>query len=219
MKTLCVIPARAGSKGVLGKNLKEFCGVPLVGHMVQIARSVFDGGDVVVSTDSDEIAAVADRYLATVVRRPAHYAADDSPSELALLHVLDVYWRKYERVLMLQPTSPLVTPTDIAAALQLSAISVVSVNERHGFGWRQSGTSAEPVGWVPGDRPMRQQRREHDENGAIYVTRVDALRATMRRTSGHTELYPMPTWQSLQLDSLDDWTALECLHRQQCGEC
>ena len=77
-KFLAIIPARGGSKGVKGKNLKLFAGKPLIQHSIEAAQSSELVDDVVVSTDNDAIAATAEKLGAEVVRRPPELAADNS---------------------------------------------------------------------------------------------------------------------------------------------
>ena len=90
MKTLCIIPARGGSKGILRKNVREVAGKPLIAWSIEVALAAKAVDRTIVTTDDDEIAAVAQQYGAEVVRRPSELAGDAATSESALLHVLDV---------------------------------------------------------------------------------------------------------------------------------
>src|SRR3954470_6718470 len=85
---LGIVPARGGSKGIPRKNVLPLGGKPLIAHTIHAARAASRVARVVVSTDDDEIAAVALRYGAEVVRRPADLATDTASSEAALLHTL-----------------------------------------------------------------------------------------------------------------------------------
>ena len=87
---VAVIPARGGSKGVPRKNLRRVGGVPLVARAIAAARATASIDRVVVSTDDQEIAAVAQEWGAQVIARPAALADDAATSESALLHALDV---------------------------------------------------------------------------------------------------------------------------------
>src|SRR5262245_38953077 len=137
-RVLAIIPARAGSKTVPGKNLAPLVGTPLLAHSIAAARSARGVERVVVSTDGPEIVAAARRWGAEApFLRPAELAQDDSPTIAAVLHA--VQWLEEHEgyrpdyVLLLQPTSPLRTAGDIEAATALAvardADTVVSVCE------------------------------------------------------------------------------------------
>lgn len=130
VRTLALIPARAGSKGIKNKNLRDFNGRPLVAWAIAVGRVVAD--DTIVSTDSDEIAAMAARCGAGILQRPSFLATDEASMFDVVLHatmeipVGDV-------ILLLQPTQPLRTSEHVRAAKKLltetGADSVVSVVE------------------------------------------------------------------------------------------
>ena len=124
MKPLFLIPARGGSKGVPGKNIRPLGGIPLIGHSIKSALAVAsDPADVVVSTDSEEIAAVARSLGANVpFMRPAEFATDTAGSREVILHAADVLnaaGGSYDSVVLLQPTSPFRLEEDIRNAVSL----------------------------------------------------------------------------------------------------
>jgi CMP-N,N'-diacetyllegionaminic acid synthase len=134
---LALIPARGGSKGIPGKNIRLLAGRPLIAYAVDAARASGIVDRVVLSTDSEEIAAIGRASGAEVpFLRPAELAGDASPMLPVLQHAVGVLeqagWRP-EIILLLQPTSPLRTPAHLAAAVGLlratNADSVVSVAE------------------------------------------------------------------------------------------
>ncbi len=103
---LAVIPARGGSKGVPGKNIKDLYGQPLISYTIQAALDCKKIDRVVVSTDSEEIAGVAKKYGADVpFLRPAALAMDTSKTIDAVMDVLERLQETYEYVVLLQPTS------------------------------------------------------------------------------------------------------------------
>lgn len=120
-RTLALIPARGGSKGILQKNIRNFCGKPLIAYTISQARSLKKYIDrVVISTDDPKIAAVAKRYGAEVpFLRPKKFSGDKSPVIDAVLYTLSRLEREEgyrpEYVLLLQTTSPLRTKKDIIA--------------------------------------------------------------------------------------------------------
>ena len=108
-KILAIIPARAGSKGLPGKNIRLLNGVPLIGWSINAAGRSKHITDCVVSTDGEKIAAIARDLGGEVVMRPAELAADTSLPKDAVLQVLDTLaaqGRHYDYVVLLQPTSP-----------------------------------------------------------------------------------------------------------------
>ena len=134
---LVLITARAGSKGLPGKNIAPLCGKPLIAHVIAAAKKAKCVGRVVVSTDGHDIAEVSRRHGAEVpFMRPGELATDTAPHIGSLKHALETlalddppYRPKW--IVLLQPTSPFTTAGDIDAAMQLAvdrdARSVVSV--------------------------------------------------------------------------------------------
>ena len=126
---VAVVPARAGSQGLPGKNLARIGGLSLVGRAVQAAR---DAGvaEVVVTTDGADIAAEARRLDCTVVDRPAELATGDSRTVDAVLHVVRTLALPDDTlVLLLQPTSPLRTGADVRAVLDRHAATLTAVRD------------------------------------------------------------------------------------------
>jgi len=118
---LAVIPARGGSKGLPGKNIRPFANLPLIAHSILLAKLCPEIDRCIVSTDSHEIAEVAKQHGADVpFIRPAELAQDDTPMELVVRHSLSTLEKseqaEYQYVLLLEPTSPLRFPEDITGA-------------------------------------------------------------------------------------------------------
>ena len=136
-KILCLIPARAGSKRLTGKNLKLLNGKPLVAWTIEAALQSSSVVDVVVSTESSEIANIAIEYGASVpFIRPSSLAEDDTSSiavVLDALHQLQCQGKFYDQVILLQPTSPLRTAKEIDAGVDFyfhkGALAVIGVCE------------------------------------------------------------------------------------------
>ncbi len=101
---LGLIPARGGSKGVPGKNIKEIYGKPLIAWTIIRAKESELIDKIVVSTDSDEIAKVSEQYGAFVLKRPAILATDTASTQDVMVHALEAY--PSDVVVLLQPTSP-----------------------------------------------------------------------------------------------------------------
>jgi CMP-N-acetylneuraminic acid synthetase len=181
--TVAFIPARGGSKRLPGKNLRPLGGHPLIAHSIAAAKSCAGIDRCVVSTDDDQIAAVAEAYGAMVIRRPSELATDVASTASVAAHVLDRLADKGvtpDAIVTLQPTCPLRPQSLIESALALfaeqRADSVVSVTR-----------SAEKLGviedgWFVPRYPVgirsQDMRPEYFENGLVYVSRGDVVART-----------------------------------------
>jgi CMP-N,N'-diacetyllegionaminic acid synthase len=113
MRLLALIPARGGSKGIPRKNIKPLCGKPLIGWSIDAAKKSVFIDQVFVSTEDEEVAAIASDLGAGVpFMRPKELAADDTPGIAPVMHAIDNL-PEFDWVLLLQPTSPLRTAEDI----------------------------------------------------------------------------------------------------------
>ena len=123
MKTLYVIPARGGSKGIPGKNIKPLAGKPLIEYSIDVARALANDEDICVTTDDNAIIETVERTgLKVPFVRPAELSTDQSGTYEVLLHALDFYESKgvhYDTMVLLQPTSPFRTVDDVKACLEL----------------------------------------------------------------------------------------------------
>jgi CMP-N,N'-diacetyllegionaminic acid synthase len=120
MKFLCIVVARGGSKGIPGKNLKLVGGKPLLQWVVEAAQSSHIINNIILSTDSSEIQALGQKLgLSVSALRPAHLATDTAKVVDVLKYELEKYEGKADYVLLLQPTSPLVTGGDIDKAIEI----------------------------------------------------------------------------------------------------
>lgn len=132
METIAIIPARSGSKRLPGKNTKIFCGKPLIAYSIIEAKKskLIDG--VIVTSDSDEILAIAEKYGAITIKRPDEFAQDSSRMIDTVKHVIEYLGYK-AIIVLLQPTSPLRTVKDIDKCIRLYSTecfdSVISVKE------------------------------------------------------------------------------------------
>lgn len=225
MKNLAVIPARSGSKGLCDKNIKPLAGKPLMAHTIHAAlnASVFD--TVMVSTDSEAYAGIAREFGAEVpFLRSAEYSTDVTSSWDAVREVLRSYANlgiMYETVALLQPTSPLRTGIDIAAAYQVfeekHADAVVSVTETEHpvqlcFALPTDGSMRE-FGRSEYRNMRRQELTPHyRENGAIYIVWAQELMESVQDIyQGNCYAYKMPKERSIDIDGLMDFKFAELL--------
>lgn len=213
MSVLAIIPARGGSKGIPGKNVRIVAGKPLLAHSILQARQAPSIDRVVVSTDDAEIGRVAEEYGADVVWRPAEISNDTATSESALRHVLDEESRQGrpdpDLVVFLQGTSPVRAEDDIDRAIETlrreGADSLVSVVPFHVFIWRRNADTAWPIDYDPRSRPRRQDRDpEYMENGSIYVFKPWVLRTFDSRLGGKIALHVMDDWSFVDINDERD---------------
>jgi CMP-N-acetylneuraminic acid synthetase len=219
---IAIIPARGGSKGIPRKNLCSLGGKPLVAHSIDAARRTRVVERVVVSTDDPEIAAVAARYGADVVWRPAALSDDTASSESALVHALE-HVRAQEGyapdlTVFLQCTTPLIVPDDIDGAVQLlheqQADVAFAVTPTHAFIW-QRGTdgAAVPVNHDPGVRLRRQELPgQYLETGALFVMRTAGFLACRRRFFGRIVMFEVPLERAVEIDEPIALVVAEALH-------
>ncbi len=211
---LAVIPARGGSKSIPGKNLALAGGKPLIAHTIEVALAARCISRVIVSTDSSAIADVARQYGAEVpFIRPAELAQDDTPGIMPVLHA--VRWLeereqwKADYVLLLQPTSPLRSVSDIEASVQLAvdrhADAVVSVclTERHPYWMKRVTEDGLLVDFVPHEKTyLRRQELPpaYAVNGAIYLVTREVLLGRETFYPERTYAYVMPPERSQDVD-------------------
>ena len=219
-----VIPARGGSKGIPGKNLKRVAGQPLVAWTIQAAKRARHVQRVIVSTDDPSIAQVAREHGAEVVERPPELSNDSASSESALLHALDHLEQtedfRPELLVFLQCTSPLTEPGDIDGTIELllneTADSACSVARFHYFLWRPVADGAEGINHDKRVRLRRQDRApEFLETGAVYVMRAAGFRASRHRFFGKTVLYETPAERVCEIDEPIDLQLAELRLRDQ----
>jgi CMP-N,N'-diacetyllegionaminic acid synthase len=215
LRTIGIITARGGSKGIPRKNLRTVAGKPLIAWTIEAGLASGRLERLILSTDDEEIAETARHFGAEVpFMRPASLSGDDISSFAVVEHALD--WlerdsRLPDYILLLQPTSPLRTAADISNALALAAErnsdAVVGVSEcsPHPFLARtidKDGTLEEFL-----KAEQKYHRRQdfppvYAINGAIYLNRPRSLRATRSLIPRGTQAYVMPPERSIDVDSL-----------------
>ena len=211
-RVVAVVPARGGSKGVPGKNLRRVAGRSLVERAVDACVAATRIDAVYVSTDDAGIAAAARAAGAEVVDRPAELSGDTASSESALLHALDTLAAgdDPEVVVFVQCTSPFIDPADLDEAVRRvadgEADAVFAAVPTYEFLWR-SGPDGQASG-INHDaafRPRRQDREPHyRETGAFYVMSVAGFRDARHRFFGRTSIVPVAELSAVEIDSDHD---------------
>lgn len=222
---LALIPARGGSKGLPGKNIKELCGKPLIGWSIEAARQSAFVDRVLVTTDCEEIKAVSEKEGADVpFLRPKYLAEDQATSFDAVVHALN--WLKETEnytpdfLLLLQPTSPLRTTEDIDRAItklfEKNAKGIISVcHVAHHPWW--SNTLPADGSMANFIRPEIKNKRRQDLpqfyqlNGAIYIAEVGYFIKNQGFLGSGTYAYVMPSERSVDIDYLEDFYLAEMM--------
>lgn len=231
MNTLALVLARAGSKGVPGKNVKILGDKPLIAYTIEAALKSRGVDKVVVSTDCPQIAEIAKRHGAEVpFLRPAHLADDKATSLATMKHAL--LWLEQNQsyhpdaVLLLQPTSPFRQSWQIDESLEIfqeskkdSIIGVQEVNDKHPMWAVQDSTDL--TWYIQGQRPNRRQDlpKAYTLNGAIYISKADYFRAARDPMPAYNEkdavIYPMNAVTSLDINEPIDFALAKTLLNEQ----
>lgn len=183
---LAVIPARAGSKGIPNKNIVVINGKPLIQYTIDEALKSRYLDDIIVSTDSEEIAAISKQFGAQVpYLRPKCLAQDTSKSVEALIHVINEQKKlgsTYDYVVLLQPTQPLRKYFHIDKAIEKittsdydSLVSISKIKE-HPLLIRKLKDDSTVEKLLPTSSTVRRQEFPdyYKVNGAIYINKINA---------------------------------------------
>jgi CMP-N,N'-diacetyllegionaminic acid synthase len=211
---LALIPARGGSKGIPKKNIIDLCGKPLIAYTILAAKDAGCFDDIVVSTDSVEIADVAKEYGVWVpFMRPSQFATDKSTGEDVSRHAiaeLSKMGRKYDIIVYLQPTSPLRTATHILEALDmfidknLPSLTSVSPVSEHPLFMRTLTNDGMMSKVLNISSNVRRQDLEpyYLLNGAIYINYVDDINNSIGNDNKYG--YIMDTKYGIDINTIDD---------------
>jgi N-acylneuraminate cytidylyltransferase/CMP-N,N'-diacetyllegionaminic acid synthase len=229
-KILALIPARGGSKGLPGKNIRTLFGKPLIAWSIEAGLNSKYVDRVVVTTDDQKIASVAKKYGAEIpFMRPKELANDKSSSIDVVLHALD-YLKKqgseFDYIILLEPTSPLRETEDVDKSIEMlvnnrsGAVSIVGVSKVE---------AAHPMFDVKinkrgllehymGSFQKYTRRQEIDDlyffEGTVYISQVKAF--IEKRTFYHEKTLPyiVPRWKSIEIDDIFDLVCAEAVKKQ-----
>jgi len=223
-KYLAIIPARAGSQRLLGKNIRIFAGKPLIAWSIEQALKSKYIDKVVVSTESEAIATVAKDSGAEVpFLRPKHLATDNAKSIDVVLHALwylESSGQVFDKVMLLQPTSPLRSPADIDASIKwLSAKrahSVISVclSEHNPLWANRLSSDYKMDNFIKPEPKIKGKRKNlgfYRLNGAIYLSDYKYLRKQKSFFGKKSIAFLMPQERSVDIDTKLDFEFAEFL--------
>ena len=210
-RVLGLVPARAGSQGLPGKNLRPLAGRPMIGWTLLAGQASATLDRLVVTTDDEAVIALAEAMGVEALRRPTELASASASVVEAIDHALSTIGGDWDYVVLLQPTSPLRTAADIDGAVALchvrSAPSVIGVSpmpKPPGF-----------YGSIDADGLWKRNDPATDEaviiNGAIYVGRPDNLARDRSFQSEGALTWSMPPERGWDVDTLFDFIVCEVL--------
>lgn len=222
---LAIIPARGGSKGVPGKNIKPLWDKPLIAYTIEVAQAARSIDRLILSTDDEEIAEVAQKFGVEIpFIRPAELAKDTSLAIDNYIYTADRLnaenSKQYNDFIVLQPTSPFRTSVDIDNAVKLfreeNADSVISVCEAsHPPMWAKK---IDPAGVLKdyfniniGNKNRQELDPSFMPNGAIFILKLSLLKSLYSYYSDNTYAYVMPSERSLDIDTPLDFEFAEFL--------
>jgi N-acylneuraminate cytidylyltransferase len=223
MNTLFIIPARGGSKGLPGKNIKPLNDVPLIFYSIDVARKFTNDSNICISTDDTKIKNLVEkgRNLKVPFIRPSELATDSAGTYEVLINALDFYEmqmkKNYDAIVLLQPTSPFRTKKDVENALHLfnpsqhdMVVSVVETKANPYFTLFVENDS----GFLEQSKKSNYTRRQdcpkvYEYNGAVYVINVNSLKKMKINEFVRIQKSLMDKENSLDIDTPFDWEIAE----------
>ena len=222
---IAIIPARCGSKGLPGKNIRSLHGKPMIAYTIEAALESKYIEDVIVSTDCKEIEDMAKKFGAkSFFLRPEELALDSSKAINNYLYTInrlnDEFEYNIKNFIVLQPTSPLRALEDIDSAIKLfnhkKADSVVSYTEEyHPIEWHKHITEDGKFENIFDEKLLNRQeyKPSYFPNGAIYVFSYELIKHNSYY-GDNSYAYIMPRHRSVDIDTLEDFQYAEFLMRQ-----
>lgn len=222
---IAIVPARGGSKGVPGKNIKDLFGKPMIAYTIEEALKSKYITEVIISTDDERIADVAVRYGAKCpFMRPAELAQDDSLAIDTYTYTVDKLNPKFGYSIadfaVLQPTSPLRLAEDIDNTIEVfkknNADSAISfTREAHPISWHKYLDENSRIVPIFEDKLLNRQelRPTYYPNGAVFVFKYSTIKSGKYYTD-KSYAYVMPASRSVDIDTLDDFEYAEFLLRK-----
>lgn len=223
MDVLVVIPARGGSKGIPYKNIKPLNGKPLICYSIDVARQFTSDENICVTTDDDKIIEVVENYgLKVPFKRPDYLATDTCGSNEVIQHAWQFYadkGKRYDVVLLLQPTSPFRKVEFLKEAVALyddsidmvTSVKLSSCNPYYD-GFEENAEGLLTISKGDGTIERRQDAPSvWQQNGSIYVINPKSLMEKGMGAFTHIRKYAMPEVYSVDLDTILDWKMAEIM--------
>ena len=226
-KVLAIIPARGGSKGLPGKNIRPLLGKPLIGWSIEHAQQSKYIDEICISTDSEEIASVAETFGVSVPElRPIELATDKTPSSAFIIYTIDRYkmmGKMFDYFILLEPTSPLRDVEDLDSSIEIlidnhQCDSIVGVCKAEDVHPAFMVKLSENGFLLPYEDQMKTLRRQDLPDifffeGSVYVSKCDAYIQKKAFYHDKTLPYIVPKWKSFEVDDIVDFTIIEAMMR------
>lgn len=224
-KILAIIPARGGSKGLPGKNIRILCGKPLIGWSIEHAQQSKYIDEIFISTDSREIADVAETFGVKVPElRPAALAADTAPSSAFIIHTINYLanqGKDFDYLILLEPTSPLRDVEDVDKSIELllnapefeSMVGVCKAEDQNPVFMQVIDDNGR---LLPYEKEVRITRRQDVPNvyfleGTVYLSKISSFLEKKAFRHDRTLPYIVPKWKSFEVDDIIDFTIIEAI--------
>lgn len=220
MRILYLIPARSGSKGLPGKNTKILGDKPLISYSIDFAlQNLKNGDELCISTDDENVIDIAIKKGINIpFKRPLELATDTSTTYDVLIHALNHYLilgKRFDALLLLQPTSPFRTENDLKSMLSLydnnldMVVSVKIAKENPYFTLFEENN-----GYIVKSKNKNFDRRQdcpeiYSFNGSIYLININSLMNSKINEFTKIRKFVMPEERSIDIDSLADWALAE----------
>jgi CMP-N,N'-diacetyllegionaminic acid synthase len=205
---LAIIPARGNSQRIRNKNLIKLNNKPLIYWTIKSAiRSKFISS-VCVTSDSEKILNYCKKFDVTTIMRPKKLSGNIIMPDHAIKHAYLKLKKKYDFIVMLQPTSPLRTYKDIDNAIKIiiknKSNSLFSSSIESRFIWKKSKNNYYPINYNFKNRPRHQDVSFYFENGSIYISESNLFTKKTNRLGGKISTYIMPYDKSIDIDDIQD---------------
>jgi len=226
-RVIAIIPARGGSKGLPGKNIRTLCGKPLIAWSVEAGLASRYIDEVMVTTDSEEIALIAREFGASVpFLRPAELANDTASSIAVIRHVIEYYEKNmreyFDYTVLLEPTSPLRETVDIDNAIEKllnssearAIVGICKTESQNPAFLIKKKLDEFLVGYEDPDMKVLRRQEIGDVyffEGSVYASETSTLLEKSTFYHDKTIGYEFPKWKSIEIDDLDDFIMAEAL--------
>jgi YrbI family 3-deoxy-D-manno-octulosonate 8-phosphate phosphatase len=230
-KTIAFVPIRSGSKGIKDKNIKNFCGKPLVFWVLKAAQECKLIDKVIIASDSGRYNNIIYNFDFNKIRiydRDKKNCKDNSSTESIMIEFLeksknnkigyiDYNFNGNDDFILIQATNPFLTANNLYEAIlcknDYDYLSIFSVVEDKSFFWTKDGSACN---YNYMKRPRRQDHNDYryKENGSFYINRVDSILVCNNRLSTIPGMYVMPWYSQFEIDEPEDWELCEFLFKK-----
>jgi len=218
---IVLIPARGGSKGIPGKNIKNFEGKPLISHSIEYAKDSKLINEIYVSTDDEQIAHISKTAGSKIIKRPAELSTDTSTTESAIEHALNNIDNLPDIIVLLQPTSPLRPEKSLDLIINKfingKYDSLLTLSPSNNFFWKiDSDKASAEYNFLNRKRrqDISESEKKYFENGSVYIFTRKHFEATNNRLGGDIGYVVFPEEYSYEIDTPQDLIILEQLSRE-----